>query len=57
MITPSIHSRAEARFARTSSSPEPLQSTAGLRGWGRDVRDALIVVAVLYVALRLLGVV
>ncbi len=39
----SRHSRAEARFPRQHSGAAPV-ATAGLRGWGYDLRDAAILI-------------
>lgn len=54
--TLSIHSPMPARFARqrTGQAPTPLRMP---RGWGYDIRDAAILLALLWGALRLLGVV
>lgn len=53
---PGIHAPMPARFARhhTGTAPEP---SPRLRGWGADVRDAAILISLLWGALRVLGVV
>ena len=46
----------QATFVRQHSGPAPAK-TAGVRGWGYDLRDGALCVAAVGVALKLLGVI